>query len=61
MEDPIVDEVRKAREQLARKFNYDIHAIFTDIRERQKSLGNRLVSPVTRTGQTRAADKAADG
>ncbi len=42
MNDPIVNEVRKNREQLAKKFNYDIHAIFTDVRKRQFLLGNRL-------------------
>ena len=33
--DPIVDEVRSARDKLARRFNYDIHAIFADLRRRQ--------------------------
>lgn len=44
MDDPIVKEIRKAREELARKFNFDLHAIFSDISERQKALGSRLVS-----------------
>ncbi|MBI4024903.1 MAG: hypothetical protein HY360_07970 [Verrucomicrobia bacterium] len=34
-DDPIVAEVRRARDKLARKFNYDIHAIFDDLRRRQ--------------------------
>ncbi len=34
-DDPIVAEVRRVRDQLARKFNYDIHAIFEDLRRRQ--------------------------
>ena len=42
-EDPIVSEVRRIREQLARKFNFDLHAIFADLRERQTSVGSRLV------------------
>jgi hypothetical protein len=42
-EDPIVAEVRRVREQLAAKFNYDIHAIVEDLRKRQVSLGARLV------------------
>ncbi len=33
--DPIVDEVRRVRDDLARRFNYDIHAIFADLRKRQ--------------------------
>ncbi len=44
MNDPIVQEVRKAREQLASLSNFDVHAIFSDVYERQKSLGTRLVS-----------------
>jgi hypothetical protein len=31
-EDPIVNEVRAAREELAKKFNYDIGAIFKHLR-----------------------------
>lgn len=42
-EDPIVTEVRKVREQLAKKFNFDLHAIFEDLRKSQISSGSRLV------------------
>jgi len=42
-EDPIVDEVRKTRERLARKFNYDVGAIFADLRKRQAEWGSMLV------------------
>jgi len=42
-EDPIVDEVRKTRERLAEKHNFDIGAIFEDLRKRQGTLGKRLV------------------
>lgn len=34
-DDPIVAEVRRVRDQLARHFNYDIHAIFADLRARE--------------------------
>lgn len=34
-EDPIVAEVRDVREKLAAKFNYDVKAIFADLREQQ--------------------------
>ena len=34
-EDPIVAEVRRVRDQLAKKFNYDVHAICEDLRARQ--------------------------
>ena len=42
-EDPIVAEVHRTREKLAADFNYDIKAIFADLRKRQASLGARLV------------------
>lgn len=35
--DPIVEEVRRVRDELAREFNYDIHAIFADLRTRQQA------------------------
>jgi len=34
-DDPIVAEVRRVRDELARQFNYDIHAMFEDWRKRQ--------------------------
>jgi hypothetical protein len=34
-DDPIVAEVRRVRDELARQFNYDVHAMFEDLRKRQ--------------------------
>jgi len=48
-EDPIVAEVRKIREKLAAKFNYDIRAICEDARKREKKSGHPIVSPRRRT------------
>ena len=42
-EDPIVAEVRHIRERLAAQFDFDLHVIFADLRERQRLLGSRLV------------------
>ena len=42
-EDPIVAEVRRIREELWAKFNFDLPAIFADIRSRQASAGDRLI------------------
>ena len=42
-EDPIVSEVRQVREELARQFDFEVGAIFADLRRRQSSLGSRLV------------------
>ena len=58
MDDPIVQEVRRNREQLARNFDFDLHAIFSDVRERQKALGARLVSKVQSAEPVRSANKS---
>jgi hypothetical protein len=56
-EDPIVAEVDRAREMLAAKFNFDVEAIFADIRQRQAALDERLVPQRTRTESTAEADQ----
>ena len=48
MNDPIVDEVRKVREAHAASFNYDLHAIFLDIKKREKERGLHFVDGVAR-------------
>ena len=47
-EDPIVQEVRRERERLSAQFNFDVHAIFEDLRRRQALLGAKLVKPQKR-------------
>ena len=44
MNDPIVDEVRKVRDAHAARFNYDLDAIFRDIKEQEKKSGLQFVS-----------------
>jgi hypothetical protein len=44
MNDPIVDEVRKIRDAHAARFNYDLDAIFRDIKEQEKKSGRQFVS-----------------
>ena len=48
MNDPIVDEVRRIRDAHAARFNYDLDAIFRDIKEREKKSGHQFVSGVAR-------------
>jgi hypothetical protein len=43
--DPIVDEVRRARDAYAAQFNYDLQAIFRDLKEQEKRSGRKIVSP----------------
>ena len=42
--DPIVDEVRRARDAYAARFNYDLRAIFRDLKEQEKRSGRKLTS-----------------
>ena len=42
--DPIVEEVRRIRDEHAAKFNYDLDAIFRDIKEQEKRSGRTYVS-----------------
>jgi hypothetical protein len=44
MNDPIVDEVRRIRGEHAARFNYDLWAIFRDIKEQQERSGLNFVS-----------------
>jgi len=44
MEDPIIAEIRKIRDEHAAKFNFDLHAICEDLRKKEKSCGHPLVS-----------------
>jgi len=43
MKDPIVEEVRTFRDEHARRFKYDLDAIFADIRRHQAACGRPLV------------------
>jgi hypothetical protein len=42
--DPIVEEVRRLREEYAARFNHDLKAICRDLREREKASGRKVVS-----------------
>jgi hypothetical protein len=44
MNDPIVDEVRRVRDEHAARFHYDLWAIFRDIKEQQECSGLNFVS-----------------
>ena len=41
--DPIVEEVRKARDEHARRFNYDLAKICADLRRIERTCGHRVV------------------
>ena len=41
--DPIVEEVRKIREEHAARFNYDLDAIYNDLKRLQQESGREYV------------------
>ena len=44
MNDPIVDEIRRIRDAHAARFNYDLDAIYRDIKEQELASGRKFVS-----------------
>jgi hypothetical protein len=56
-EDPIVEDVHRTREKLAAEFDFDVKAIFADLRKRQSSLGARLVPQKKRAEPTAEVDR----
>ena len=42
--DPIVKEVRKFREEHAKKFNYNLRSIYKDLIEQERLSGRKFVS-----------------
>ncbi len=49
LEDPIVDAIRKVREAHAAKFNYDLQAIYRDLKEQEKNSKRVFVSYPSRS------------
>ncbi len=43
-QDPIVQEVRKAGEELAKRANYDLHVFFQNLRNNEKKRDIEVVS-----------------
>ena len=44
IDDPIIAEVRQAREQHAARFHFDLQAIYQDLKEQETSGGRQLVA-----------------
>lgn len=43
-QDPIVQDVRKAGEELAKQANYDLHTFFQNLRNNEKKRNYKVVS-----------------
>ena len=57
--DPIVEEIRKHRQNYAAQFNHDIDAICEDIRRKQQQSGRQVVSRKPRPATTKPKDQPA--
>lgn len=57
--DPIVEEVRRIRDEHAKRFNYDLHAICEDFRKKQWSSGHTVVSRQPRRAAIHVAEQGA--
>jgi len=42
-QDPIVEEVRKARDAYAKQFNYDLDAIYRDLKAKERQSGRWVI------------------
>jgi hypothetical protein len=60
MNDPIVDEVRRVRDAHAAQFNYDLDAIFRDIKEHEKQSGRKFVTFPPRRSERSARPASRD-
>jgi hypothetical protein len=54
--DPVVKEVRKAGEQLAKDANYDLHTFFENMRESEKKRKDKTVSKTKYKSLSRLGD-----
>lgn len=62
MNDPIVEEIRKIRDEHAARFNYDVDAIFDDFERNQKELGLPLITlPPNRIAKPAPPQNQPDG
>ena len=55
--DPIIAEVRAIRQAYAARFDYDVEAIFRDIRARQEASGREYVQLAPRREESAGQDR----
>lgn len=54
MDDPIVAEVRRARDEYARQFNYDLWSMYEDLKRREKTADRPVIN---RSSQARNSSR----
>ena len=42
--DPVISELHRIKDEIAKEFNYDVHALFEHIRQLEKASGRTYVS-----------------
>lgn len=57
MIDPIVEEIHKIREEYAAKFDYDVDAMFEDLRQKQSQSNRKIVSFVKKKNEKQGIDE----
>jgi hypothetical protein len=50
--DEIVEEIHRIREEYVKSFNYDLNAIFADLRKKQEESGREVVTLSRKPGLT---------
>jgi len=56
--DEIVEEIRKVRDEYAAKFNYDLDAIYEDIKKQEKQTRRKVISLPPKEAQLPELEKA---
>ena len=56
--DEIVEEVREVRDEYAAKFNYDLDAIYEDIKKQEEQTKRKIVSLPPKKVELREVEKA---
>lgn len=59
--DPIVEEVRRIREEHAARFGYDLKAIYDDLKETERQSGRKIVSLSPKRLKDRQVEVASGG
>lgn len=52
-EDPIVEELHRIREEHAREFNFDIAAIYEDLKKQEAKSDRKIISSLPRKDRPR--------
>ncbi len=56
--DPILDEIRKLREQHAAKFGFDLQRIYNDVKERERKSGRKIIPAPPSSGKSKSRKRA---